>query len=262
MALVINTGNATFKTDIAGLLETVQAQRDTWIAFAREAVLAARLLALEEARRLEAEAQGEDPDGGQSPKDLRAARLRAAAEATVQRVAALDVEREIAAIRTPPVARADTLLQGRITDESQLAAGPVTVTLIDEKGTPVAGVAAAKVDASGYYAFVLKADQAASIGTKPLTLLIGSDAGQLVPAAAKPFTLANGKTVIAETRLQVAELEKLKLRAPLKDGGRLIRDVAPPVAAPKASVKAAPKAAKTAKAAPKPAAKKTPKPGR
>jgi len=205
MPLIINRGNASFKGDVENLFETLQQQRADWLVLTRETMLAARLLALAEAHRLETGEGGKD--------DPRASRLRAAGDAMARRSAALVVEQQIATIRTPPVTKTETLLQGRVTDESAKAAGRVTLTLIDEKGTPVAGVAPVEADDAGYYAFVLQPQQVEAIGaTRQLTLLVGSTGGQLVPAAAKPFTLASGKVGVAETRLQAAELEKLQLR--------------------------------------------------
>jgi hypothetical protein len=247
MALIINRGNASFKGDVENLFETLQAQRADWLVLTRETMLAARLLALAEARRLETGEGGKD--------DPRAARLRAAGDAMARRSAALVVEQQIATIRTPPVTKTETLLQGRVTDESAKAAGRVTVTLIDEKGTPVAGVEPVEADDAGYYAFVLQPQQVEAIGaTRQLTLLVGTQGGKLVPAAATPFTLASGKIRVGETRLQTAELEKLQLRVAAKSVVRVGKTVAAPVAP---VARAAPaKAAETKTAAAKPAAKK------
>jgi hypothetical protein len=244
MALIINRGNASFKGDVENLFETLQAQRADWLVLTRETMLAARLLALAEAHRLEtSEGGGKD--------DPRAARLRAAGDAMARRSAALVVEQQIAAIRTPPVTKTETLLQGRVTDESAKAAGRVTVTLIDEKGTPVAGVEPVEADDSGYYAFLLQPQQVEAIGaTRQLTLLVGTQGGKLVPAGATPFTLASGRIRVGETRLQTAELEKLQLRVVAKS---VLRTA--PVAAKEPAMK--PAAAKPAtKPGTKPAAKK------
>jgi hypothetical protein len=249
MALIINRGNASFKGDVENLFETLQAQRADWLVLTRETMLAARLLALAEAHRLETgEGGGKD--------DPRAARLRAAGDAMARRSAALVVEQQIAAIRTPPVTKTETLLQGRVTDESAKAAGRVTVTLIDEKGTPVAGVEPVEADDSGYYAFLLQPQQVEAIGaTRQLTLLVGTAGGKLVPAAATPFTLASGRIRVGETRLQAAELEKLQLRVVAKS----VLRTAPAAAKPAAESTAKPAAKKVAakkvaakKAAPKP----------
>ena len=53
MPLIINRGNASFKGDVENLFETLQQQRADWLVLTRETMLAARLLALAEAHRLE-----------------------------------------------------------------------------------------------------------------------------------------------------------------------------------------------------------------
>jgi hypothetical protein len=241
MPLIINNGNASFKSDVENLFETLQEHRSEALALTRDLMLSARVLVLAEAHRLEA------GDAGQL--DPRAARLRAAGDLMVRRSAALEVEQQIAAIRTPPVTKTETLLQGRVTDESAKAAGRVTVTLIDEKGTPVAGVEPVEADDAGYYAFVLQPQQVEAIGaTRQLTLLVGTEGGKLVPTAATPFTLASGKIRVGETRLQTAELEKLQLRVVAKAVVRVGKTAAAKTAAKKPAAKNV--AAK--KAAPKP----------
>lgn len=230
MALIINRGSASFKGDVENLFELVQAHRGEWLAVARETLLAARVLALAEAKRLEA------GDG----KDARATGLRAAGDLMAQRGALLEVEAQIAAIRTPPVTKTETLLQGRITDESSKSAGRVTVTLVDEKGAAAANVAPVEVDDAGYYAFVLQPAQVEAIGaTRQLTLLVSTQAGKLVPAAAQPFTLASGKLSVGETKLQEAELVKLGLR--LRTATRTAVKPAAPASAPASASRGAKK---------------------
>lgn len=209
MALVSNTGNASYKSDLEGLFDTLQQQRSDLLKMTRELQLAARLLAVAEARRL-----GIDAD----PDDPRLARLRDSSNAILQRAAALEIETQIADIRTPPVTKTETLLQGRITDESAKATGHVKVTLVDDKGAPVAGVEPVETDDSGYYAFILQPAQVDAIGAnRNLTLQVGSDSGKVVPSAAQPFTLTSGKVTVSETRLQPGELEKLRLRPGFKE---------------------------------------------
>ena len=207
MAFISNTGQAVFKTDLEAIFETLQQQRSDLLAMASEVQLAARLLAVEEARRLDASSGGDD---------VRVGRYLQANEVMLRRVAALDVEAQIAAIRVPPVTKTETLLQGRITDTAGKAAAQLQVTLIDAAGAPVAGIAAAQTDASGYYAFILQPEQVQALGAnRQLMLQIGNDSGKLVPAALKPFALAAGQISMIETRLQASELAQLKLRTQL-----------------------------------------------
>lgn len=212
MALISNTGQSTYESDLEGIFETLQEQRAALLTMARDVQLAARLLAVAEARRL-----GQDV----APGDPRVAAYAAGSDAILRRAAALEIETQIVQMRVPPVAKTETLLQGRVTDEAAKATAQVTVTLVDAKGAPVAGVAPVQTDDSGYYAFILQPAQVEAIGTSQnLSLQIGSDSAQLVPVAAKPFTLASGEVTVAETRLQPSELERLRLRPGVKGAAR------------------------------------------
>lgn len=236
MAVVTNTGQTAYKTDLEGLFDTIQEQRAALLTMVRDTQLAARLLAVEEAARIKTDVAPDDP---------RVSRYMDSSAAILRRASALEVETEIANIRTPPVTKTQTLLQGRITDDESKASAHVTVTLVDDKGAVVQGVAPVETDDSGYYAFVLDPDQVKAVGDRNLTLQVGTDSGKLVPSASTPFTLASGKINIAETKLQPSELESLRLRIPIRDLSR----------AAGAATKAAAKSA-VAKTAAAPAAKK------
>jgi len=247
MATISNTGQKTYKSDLASAFETLQDQRGDLLGMVREVQLASRLLAVAEAHRIKTEVGADDP---------RVARYTQGADAILQRTAALEVEVEIAKIRVPTVTKAETLLQGRITDEAARAAAHVTVTLVDEKGSPLPNVAPVETDDSGYYAFILQPAQVDALGnTRALSLQVGSDSGKLVPSGIKPFTLSKGQVTVSEARLQAGELDKLKLRPRVGSVKAAVKARAP-AAAPKAD--AAVKAGATARAAkPAPAAKPT-----
>jgi hypothetical protein len=246
MAVVSNNGQRTYKNDLEGLFDTFQEQRADLLSVVRDAQLAVRLLAVDEARRLADEVD---------PNDSRIARYTASSAVILQRAAALDVETQIANIRVPPVTKTETLLQGRITDEAANASAHVTVTLVDEKGAPVAGVAPVETDDSGYYAFILQPAQVDAIGTHNLTLQVGNESGKVVPAAAKPFTLASGKVTVAETQLQPSELTTLRLRASIKEVTKAV-SVARGLADSAGRAVKSPAAAKTKAKASKPKAPK------
>ncbi|MDO9006128.1 MAG: carboxypeptidase-like regulatory domain-containing protein [Aquabacterium sp.] len=221
MAIISNTGQKTYKSDLQGAFETLQDQRSDLLGMVLDAQLASRLLIAEEARRLRSDVNPDDP---------RVKHYANASKSMLQRVAALEVEVQIANIRVPPVTKTETLLQGRITDESSKAAAQVQVTLIDEAGKPVAGVAPATTDASGYYAFILQPAQVDAIGAnRKLTLQIGSENGKLVPQGSKPFSLNAGQMTAHETKLQAGELDKLKLRPAFTD---VAKEAPKPRAAP------------------------------
>lgn len=238
MAVVSNNGQSTYKNDLEGLFDTFQEQRSDLLSSVRDIQLAKRLLAVDEAQRLTAI----------DPNDARITRYTDSSNAILRRADALDVETQIANIRVPAVTKTETLLQGRITDESAKASAHVMVTLVDEKGAPVAGITPVETDDSGYYAFILQPQEVDAIGAnRTLTLQIGTESGKLVPAAAKPFTLAAGKITVSETRLQPTELDTLRLRVPIKDLSKAT-GVARGLAAKKAPAKARAVKAKTPKA--------------
>ena len=244
MAIISNTGQKTYKSDLQGAFETLQVQRSDLLGMVLDAQLASRLLVVEEARRLRSDVNPDDP---------RVKQYTNTSTNMLQRVAALEVEIQIANIRVPPVTKTETLLQGRITDEASKAAAHVQVTLIDEAGAPVAGVAPATTDASGYYAFILKPAQLDAIGAnRKLTLQIGSDSGKLVPQGTKPFSLTAGQMTTSEIRLHASELDKLQLRSAFGSG--VVKTAATP---PADAVKPARKSSKSSKAS-KP--KQAPKP--
>lgn len=230
MAIISNTGQKTYKSDLQGAFEALQDQRDDLLGMVLDAQLASRLLIAEEARRLRSDVNPDDP---------RVKHYANASTNILQRVAALEVEVQIAKIRVPPVTKTETLLQGRLTDEASKAAAHVQVTLIDEAGAPLAGVAPATTDASGYYAFILQPAQVDAIGAnRKLTLQIGSENGKLVPQGSKPFSLTAGQMTAHETRLQAGELDKLKLRPAFTD---VVKEAPKPRAPSKSTTKAAKK---------------------
>jgi hypothetical protein len=260
MAIIINTGEGSYKSDLESAFEALQLQRGALLDMTRGLQLSARVLALQEARRIASTISADDP---------RVAAYAASSDAMLQRVAALEVETQIARIRVPAVTRAETLLQGRVTASDARALGGVSVTLIDATGAPVASVKPVEADDSGYFAFVLEPAQIEAIGTsRLLTLQIGNEAGKLVPSALKPFSLAAGQVVVSEARLQVGEMDQLKLRpvfaATKRPAGAAVGVVEAPAEAPApaAQPKAVAPRRKTtpvAKAAAAPRAKNPPK---
>lgn len=252
MATISNSGQKTYKSDLAGAFEALQEQRGDLLSLVRDAQLASRLLTVAEAHRIKTDVGADDP---------RVSRYTQGANAILQRTAALDVEVQIARIRVPTVTKTETLLQGRITDEAAKAAAHVTVTLVDEQGRAVPGVAPVETDDSGYYAFILQPAQVDAVGnTRALTLQVSSESDKLVPAGIKPFTLTKGQITVSEARLQAGELDKLKLRprvvtsvkASVKDAVKQPTAKARAPAAPKAGTADVKAAAKPATAARKP----------
>jgi hypothetical protein len=200
---ILNRGVETAKHDTQEIHEALQAERGQVLDQVRALQLAARLLVQAEARRLAA----------RRPDDQRVATLRQVDRTVQARIALLDTEREVAAIRVPPVSKTEALVHGRITDEAQRAAGRVSVVLVGADGRAVQGVNAVEVDDSGYYAFVIDAQTAATLGADtPLSVAVQRGEATVVPASTAGFTLATGAVSVKDVALSKADLEKLQLR--------------------------------------------------
>jgi hypothetical protein len=194
--------NESFSTDLKGVFDTLQDETVTSLAQVHELQLAARALMNLEASRLARKLGGDAP---------RVRALKAQAAGRVELVRAIDVEAQVAAVRVPRVEKADTLLHGRITDQALNRVAGVTVQLVDAKGEPVPGVKAASTDAQGYYAFVLKPEQAAALADRQLAVAIANDDQTVKPTQAA-VSLATGTTFLHELKLSNDELSRLKLR--------------------------------------------------
>lgn len=199
-----NRGEASFKSDLESLWEGVQADRTAMLGQVRELQLATQLLIAAESRRIAAD----------DPEDVRAAALATSSRAMLERIEMLDEELVVATIRVPMVKKTEALLHGRVTDKAGHAAGPVTVTLGDENGKPLAGVPPVSVDTAGYYALVIPAAAAGELaaGRKP-TIWIEHGSARIQSSTDVP-ALAPGGVEVFDMVLSGAELERLKLRSP------------------------------------------------
>ncbi|MEO8525990.1 MAG: hypothetical protein ABI460_14795 [Caldimonas sp.] len=212
---VINRGESSFKADLLSVYEGIQTDRTTMLAQVRELQLAAQLLLDAEAKRIAVFA----------PNDDRIAALVASGQTILDRVGMLDAEVDVATTRVPMVTKTEALLHGRITDDANRSAGPVTVTLTDEKGTPVPGVAPVEVDSAGYYAIVVPADVAAAVGADRKLGLVVSNGADRVAAGVAPLTLSAGTVQVQDVQLPASALDALRLRLPVQSlvgGGALL----------------------------------------
>ena len=201
---VINRGENSFKADLLSIYEGIQTDRTAMLAEVRELQLAAQLLLDAEARRIAVFA----------PNDDRIALLVASGRMILDRVEMLDQEVDVATTRVPMATKSEAMLHGRITDDMNRAAGPVTVTLTDEKGTPVPGVVPVEVDSAGYYAIVVPANVAAAVGVDRKLSLVVSNGADRVPAGVAPLTLVAGTVMVQDVQLSGSALDTLRLRLP------------------------------------------------
>jgi hypothetical protein len=205
MATIRNQGQESIQDDLAALFATLQDDRVSLLQKVRDVQTAEHAAITAEAQRLEQKTGKPDP---------RVAALNARAVAIAERIAALDVEIQIAAIRTPSITKTDTLVQGRITNETRTAAGRMRVRLVDENGRPLKDVAAVETDDSGYYAFVLNPEQIEKIGANQnLSVRVEREDANVVPSGAESFVLKPGAVAVSELTLTPRELDRLNLRA-------------------------------------------------
>ena len=199
---LLNRGERSFKHDLQEITEGIQADRTAALLHSRELQLAAQLLLQAEAGRIAAFAPG----------DLRVAAFAGGARGALDRAESLDNEASLASVRVPMVKKTEALLHGRITDELDRAAGPVTVTLVDARGTAVAGVGPVEADSAGYYALVVPADVAARLpADSTFSVMLGHGA-ERIPGKTEPVPLTAGIVEFKDIRLSENELQLLKLR--------------------------------------------------
>lgn len=205
---LINHGITSAKHDLQELIEGAQVQRSASLDHLRSLQLASQLLVQREAQRL----------AQRNPGDARIARLSEIDRKLRERVTVLDTEREVAAIRVPPVTKTGALIHGRVTDGAQRSAGKVQAVLTQANGKPVEGVRAVNIDESGYYAFVLDEKQAAALGdgAKLQVVLHGADA-KLVPASTADIVLKAGTVAAKDVVLSDKEISALNLRPTVSD---------------------------------------------
>lgn len=200
---ILNQGAETAKSDTQELVEALQQRRSQALGEVRGLQLAARLLAQAEASRL----------ARRNPDDPRLAVLGRVQSTLRDRVTVLDTELEVAAIRVPPVAKTDTLIHGRVTDDAARAAGKLTVTLVHADGRPVENVKPVVADEAGYYAFVIDPATAANIpADDKYSVALTQGETTVVPLASGTFTLASAKVQVRDLALTDAELKRLNLR--------------------------------------------------
>ena len=211
---LLNRGEQSFKHDLQEITEGIQADRAAALLQSRELQLAAQLLLHAESVRIAAFA----------PDDLRVAAFVQGAQGALQRAELLDNEASLASVRVPMVKKTEALLHGRITDDIDRAVGPVTVTLVDAKGTAVPGVAPVEADSAGYYALIVPADVAAKLPPDSRFSVVLAHGGERTPGKTEPVPLTAGIVEFKDIRLSDKELQLLKLR-----GGSFPTEVTTPV---------------------------------
>lgn len=207
---LINRGAESAKNDTQEIVESLQAERSAMLGQVRDLQLAVRLLLQAEAQRLAQ--KGRD--------DSRVATLALQQTTLRDRIAVLDTELEVAAIRTPTVTKTGTLIHGRIADDAHRAAGKLTVELLHADGRGVEGVPPVQTDGAGYYAFVLDPNATANLPAgEKLSVAVRSGDNTVVPGATAGFAFTRGSVAVKDVALTDAELQRLKLRVDVAAAG-------------------------------------------
>lgn len=199
---ILNRGEASFKHDLQEITEGVQADRAAALLQSRELQLAAQLVFQAEAARIARFA----------PDDLRVAAFTRGGQQALERAEVLEREATLASVRVPMVKKTEALLHGRVTDEQDRAAGPVTVTLVDAHGKAVAGVAPVEADSAGYYALVVPAEVAANLPADSTFAVALAHGEERIPPTTEAISLTAGIVRLQDIRLNENDLQGLKLR--------------------------------------------------
>lgn len=202
-ANLANRGEATFKGDLQEIVEALQADRQQSLDATRHLHLAAQLLLQGEAARLAAF----------TPGDPRIAALRAGAARAVEQSQFLAEEAALAGVRIPMVRKTEALMHGRVTDDANRPAGPVTVTLVGADGQPVEGVAAVEADSAGYYALIVPAEVAARLPADGRYAVSVQHGAERIAPRFEPQPLKAGAVHLQDLTLTDEELRKLKVRS-------------------------------------------------
>ncbi len=114
-------------------------------------------------------------------------------------VETLDVEDQLSRIQVVAAAEKESLVHGRVTDESSRGLVGFTVSLTDEAGKDL-GIAGAKVDSTGYFSVVIPEEQATRLGSAktPVYLTIKNRKGEICERRPVSQAVAPGARV-AET---------------------------------------------------------------
>ena len=200
---LLNRGEASFKGDLQEIVEALQADRQQSLEATRQLQLGAQLMLQAEAARLAA----------LTPNDPRIAGLRAGAARALEQSQLLANEAALAAVRVPLVRKTEALLHGRVTDDANRPAGPVTVTLVDANGKPVDGVAPVEADSAGYYALVVPAEVAAKLPADARYAVALQHGAERVDPHFEPQPLKAGAVHLQDVTLSEDELKKLKVRS-------------------------------------------------
>jgi hypothetical protein len=171
-------------------------------------------LLLNEALRLQAKFGPDDP---------RAKDFAVLAQANVERLQQLQVERQATGIQLPEVAADGGLIYGRVVDEDGLGIDRLVVYLVDAAGARI-NMNASTTDATGFFAIALEPDALARINkasANGVFVAVSTPRGRLLYSQTNPITLTSGMRLLLEIRLRRSDLTA----TPVHDTTVIVPDV-------------------------------------
>jgi PASTA domain len=171
-------------------------------------------LVLNEALRLQAKFGPDDP---------RAKDIAVRAQANVEKLQQLQVERQATGIQLPEVADDGGLIYGRVVDEDDLGIDRLVVYLVDAAGVRI-NINASTTDATGFFAIVLDPDALARINkasANGVFVAVSTPRGRLLYSQPNPITLTGGMRLLLEIRLRRSDLTA----TPVQDTTVIVPDV-------------------------------------
>jgi hypothetical protein len=124
----------------------------------------------------------------------------------------LEVEDQVRQIRVKEYGEKESLIQGRLVDESSIGLAGYTVELTDEEGKAI-GITEATVDATGYFAAVLSEEQANRMATAktPVYMTIRNRKGEICER--RPVSKTVGAGVRISDVITLPEARRAKTSA-------------------------------------------------
>jgi hypothetical protein len=171
-------------------------------------------LLLNEAQRVQARFGAEDP---------RAKEIANRAQANIQRLQQLEIERQVTGIRLPEVASDGGLIYGRVVDQDGLGIDRLIVNLMDASGARI-NTTASTTDGVGFFAIVLGSDALARISKASpngVSVTVSTPRGRLISTQPNPVTPTAGVRLLLEIQLNRTDLTA----APIPDTTVLTPDV-------------------------------------
>jgi|GEM_PF-1206923 len=150
----------------------------------------------------------------------RTRRMKARIKQNLEIVKDLDSELEIARIKTPEVARDETLIHGRVVDEGYRGVKGLEVCMVDASGNTLANLGTGKADDSGYYSIVVKSEnvrEMSKVLEEGVFLTVRDRKSEVIHRRSEPVKIAEGDRILAEvvlSREDVATVRDMVKRPP------------------------------------------------